>query len=252
MEIDLGRLFDALPALVWTALPDGRAEYIGARWLEYTGLSMEDAVGVGWTSALHPEDAPHLLSRWAEIIATGELGEVEARLRRHDGEFRWFLFRACPMADADGRVSRWCGINLDIDDRVRAEEAVRQHQRRFERILEGLPAMAALFSPEGEISFCNQRMLDYLGATLEAVQAKPTADNFHPEERHEIRARWSTSVRTGAPFDREARLQRADGAFRWHRTIVFPLRSPSGAIELWYGLSIDIDDVKRAEAELRR
>jgi PAS domain S-box-containing protein len=119
---DLGHLLlDALPGLVWTALPDGQAEYIGKQWLDYTGLTFEQAIGAGWIDAVHPDDSSRLLSTWGAIIASGELGELEARLRRHDGVYRWFLFRGCPMTDPSGEVTRWCGINLDIDDRVRAE-----------------------------------------------------------------------------------------------------------------------------------
>jgi PAS domain S-box-containing protein len=249
VETELGRLLDALPGLVWTALPDGRAEYIGRAWLDYTGLAFEDASGFGWISAVHPDDAPRLLKRWAEIIASGEVGVVEARLRRHDGAYRRFLFDARPMPEpSGGEVLRWCGMNFDIDERVRAEEAARAHQHRFERIVDGLPAIAALFSPSGRITFCNRRMLEYLDTTLEEIQAKPSAYNFHPEEREEVLEHWAIALDRGSPFDREVRLQRADGVFRWHRMMVTPLRNSAGEVELWYGLSIDIDDTKRAEA----
>jgi PAS domain S-box-containing protein len=237
--------------LVWTALPDGRAEYIGRAWLDYTGLAFEEATGPGWITAVHPDDTPRLLARWAEIIASGEVGEVEARLRRHDGAYRWFLFEARPMPEASGATLRWCGMNFDIDERIRAEEAVRAQQRRFERIVDGLPAIAALFSPGGRITFCNRRMLEYLDTTLEEIQAKPSAYNFHPDEREEVLEHWATALDTGSPVDREVRLQRADGVFRWHRMMVTPLRNSTGEVELWYGLSIDIDDTKRAEAAVK-
>src|SRR5438128_286756 len=109
MEIDLGRLIDALPGLVWTARPDGGAEYVGKRWLDYTGLSFDEAAGAGWMAAVHPQDAPRLLAAWVDIIASGDIGEVEARIRRFDGVYRWFLFRACPMPERSGEVLRWCG-----------------------------------------------------------------------------------------------------------------------------------------------
>ncbi|HEX7944039.1 MAG TPA: PAS domain-containing protein, partial [Phenylobacterium sp.] len=160
------------------------------------------------------------------------------------------LFRACPLPEPSGEVLRWCGINVDIHDRVLAEEAAREERRRLEDIIDGLPAIAALFSPTGKIIFCNRQMLDYLGETLEGVQAKPSAYNFHPDDRDEVLTEWVEATRSGRPFDREARLCRADGVYRWHRTRVFPLRNATGEVDVWYGLSTDIDDAKRAEAEL--
>ena len=250
MEIDLGLLLDTIPGLAWTALPDGRAEYVGKQWLEYTGLTFEQTLDAGWIEAVHPDDIPRLLSRWAEIIASGQLGEVEARLRRHDGAFRWFLFRACPMPSPSGEVTRWCGINFDIDDRVRAEAESRGHRRRFERILEGLPVIAGLFATDGRIIFCNRRMLDFLGGTLEEIQAAPWVFTHHPDDRDEVRAAWQTAIQLGQAYDREARLLRWDGVYRWHRMMVSPLRNEAGEIDVWYGVANDIDEARQAQAML--
>lgn len=123
METDLERLLDSLPGLVWTAFPDGRAEYLSKGWLDYTGLTLGEARGEGWLAAVHPEDRQQLLNAWVDIQATDRLGETEARLRRFDGTYRWFLFRANPMPDASGEIQRWCGVNMDIQDRVRAQAA---------------------------------------------------------------------------------------------------------------------------------
>lgn len=249
-KIDLGLLLDALPGLVWTALPDGRAEYVGRQWLDYTGLSFEEATGVGWIAAVHPEDTPRLLSEWARIIESRELGEVEARLRRHDGAYRWFLFRASPMYEPTGDVLRWSGMNIDIDDRVRAEEELRYHRGRLERIFEGLPVISGLFSSEGKIVFCNRQMLDFLGMTLEEVQARPSAFDYHPDDRAEAMAAWWAAVRGGHSFQHVGRLRRRDGAYLWHRLLVAPLRNAAGETELLYGVASNIDVQVRAEAAL--
>jgi PAS domain S-box-containing protein len=116
------RIINALPALVWTALPDGHVDFLNQRWCEYTGLSADDARGFGWQTAIHPNDLPELLERWRSILASGEAGEMEARLRRSDGEYRWFVVRSSPMRDEAGqRIVKWCGTSTDIDDRKRAE-----------------------------------------------------------------------------------------------------------------------------------
>src|SRR5690349_18529171 len=121
MDIELSRVVDALPGLVWTALPDGNVDFLNQRWCEYTGLSATDARGQGWLAAVHAEDLPELLERWRSVLTSGEPGEMEARLRRSDGEYRWFLLRACPLADASGQLVKWCGMNTDIEERRQAE-----------------------------------------------------------------------------------------------------------------------------------
>jgi PAS domain S-box-containing protein len=112
---------DTIPTLAWAARPDGPADFFNQRWLDYTGLSPEQARDWGWTSALHSDDLQGLVNYWQTILAAGEPGEIEARLRRFDGLYRWFLFRATPSFDNDGRVVKWFGTNTDIEDRKRAE-----------------------------------------------------------------------------------------------------------------------------------
>src|ERR1700685_1150696 len=94
-------LVDAIPTLAWSARSDGSADFFNQRWLEYTGLATEQAREWGWTGALHPDDVTGLVNYWRSVLASGEPGEMEARLRRFDGVYRWFLFRATPSFDAD-------------------------------------------------------------------------------------------------------------------------------------------------------
>jgi PAS domain S-box-containing protein len=90
MENNLSSVVDSLPGLVWTAYPDGQLDFLNRHWCAYTGLSVEEAYGSGWQLALHPDDRPGLLERWRSILAAGKAGSMEARLRRFDGEYRWF------------------------------------------------------------------------------------------------------------------------------------------------------------------
>src|SRR5216683_6778013 len=115
----LRTIIDTIPALAWSARPDGSAEFFNRRWLDYTGISAEEASDWGWTVALHPEDRDRLEDYWRQLLASGEAGEIEGRLRRFDGEFRWFLFRASPLRDGSGRVVQWYGTNTDIEERKR-------------------------------------------------------------------------------------------------------------------------------------
>ena len=157
MDIELSHVVDGLPGLVWTALPDGNLDFINQRWCEYTNLGLDESCGRGWQTVIHPADLPELLERWRSILASGEPGEMEARLRRSDGEYRWFLIRACPLTDASGQFVKWCGLNTDIEDRRQAEAAMRapwwtQSARRedhFRSVADNIAALLALVTPDG-------------------------------------------------------------------------------------------------------
>jgi PAS domain S-box-containing protein len=247
MELELIHLVDALPGLVWIALPDGRAELVNRRWAEYTGLSLEQATGLGWLSTIHPEDLGWVLERWQFFLESGQPGEVEARLRRYDGEYRRFHCSTAPIADESGRIVKWCGINTDIEDRRQAEEMLSVEERRSRRILDGLPTMVTLMTPEGEFDQGNRHMLEYLGKTLEELKARPVGYSFHADDRPEVLRLWRHAVETGEPYDHEARLRRADGVYRWFHTRGLPLRDEKGRIITWYLLQVDIDERRRAE-----
>jgi PAS domain S-box-containing protein len=127
---ELRLALDTIPALVWTTLPDGTGELSNARWLEFTGLSSKEAEGWGYASALHPEDYERLRPKWAASFLSGEPIEDEARLQRADGTYRWFLHRAVPLRDGQGRIVRWYGTSFDIEERKRAQQALRRARER--------------------------------------------------------------------------------------------------------------------------
>jgi len=120
-EDRLRALIDTVPGFVWQAAPDGSVEFLNQRWCDYTGISLEESLGIGWTSRIHPDDAPALAAYWQALLHAGQPGSFEARLRRFDGVYRWFLIRAVPLLDAAGQVSRWYGQNTDIEDRKQSE-----------------------------------------------------------------------------------------------------------------------------------
>jgi PAS domain S-box-containing protein len=121
-EPNLGLIINTMPILAWSTRADGYADFFNQRWLEYTGLLTEEAQGWGWVQACHADDLSRITHYWRSLMAAGKPGEIEARLRRFDGVYRWFLFRASPLRDESGTVVQWYGTNTDIDDRKRAEE----------------------------------------------------------------------------------------------------------------------------------
>ena len=112
-------VIDTIPAVVWSKLPDGSADFLNQRFRDYTGLSLVEGHGWGWMNAFHPED--RAMDAWRAALAAGEPFEKEARLRRADGEYRWFLLRAVPLRDERGKIAKWYGTTIDIEDRKQAE-----------------------------------------------------------------------------------------------------------------------------------
>src|SRR5580700_3402402 len=134
---DVQLMVDTIPTLAWSARADGSADFFNRRWLDYAGLSAQEASDWGWTVAVHPEDRGGLVDYWQLLLASGEPGQIEARLRRYDGEYRWFLFRAEPVRDNHGRIVKWCGVNTDIEDRKRAEALLAAEKRTLEMVANG-------------------------------------------------------------------------------------------------------------------
>jgi PAS domain S-box-containing protein len=249
-EDRLRLIIDTIPTLAWSTRPDGMADFYNQRWLDYTGLSAEQALDSGWRVAIHPDDLNSLLGYWQSLIASGESGETEARLRGGDGEYRWFLFRGCPLRDNSGKVVKWYGINTDIEDRKQAADAVRASELNFRTIVHRIPGLVATMTPEGAVELVNRPVLDYTGMRLEDL--KNWSTTLVPEEDSlRVTALWKWCVETGNEYDLEHRLRRADGVCRWFHVRGLPLRDNEGRIVRWYCLMTDIEDRKRAEEALR-
>ncbi len=130
-EARLQTIIDMVPSFLWTSRPDGSKEYLNKRWYDYTGLSLEEGQGWGWKVVVHPEDLDRLVRDWLAVMDSRKPGELETRIRRYDGVYRWFLIRVVPLLDEQGNVVKWFGSNTDIEDRKRAEEKLRQDEREL-------------------------------------------------------------------------------------------------------------------------
>jgi PAS domain S-box-containing protein len=128
-EEGLREVIETVPAMAWSAPPDGSNAFVNRQWAEYTGLTAEQTARSGWRSTVHPEDVSGHMEQWRQSLATGQPLDHEVRLRRTaDGQYRWFLVRGMPLRDGHGEVLKWYGIATDIEDRKRAEEALRNSE----------------------------------------------------------------------------------------------------------------------------
>jgi PAS domain S-box-containing protein len=251
MENELGRLVRALPGIVWTALPNGDCDFVNERWAKYAGLDPEDAAGQRWLSIMHPDDLSRVLLCWRAMLACGEAGEMEARLRRHDGVYRWFCIASSPLRGDAGSVVKWCGLNTDIEDRKQAEEASSAALQSFSKTLDTIPMLAWSTGADGYCDFLNRRWLDYTGLSLDQARGWGWAAAIHPDDREALGAHWQACLASGATVPTEARMRRFDGSYRWFLFVGNPLRDEAGNIVKWFGANIDIEDRKRAQDALR-
>lgn len=206
-------MIDGIPTMAWCSLPDGSAEFLNKRWHDYTGLSPEEAHGSGWKATIHPEDLARLMDKWLALLASGEPGEVEARLRRFDGEYCWFLFRAVPNRDEQGKIVRWYGTITDIDKRKQAEERLQLLLDVTNQVVSNLQLRGLLRAISASVRRVMQ--CDLVGVFLldsEANMLQTFVLDF-PEGKGSIREEYLTSMegslggyvfRTGKPWSGNA------------------------------------------------
>ena len=245
-------LLDSIPGLVALLTAAGEVQFVNRQILEYTGQTLEELKQWGTNDTIHPEDLPHVIEVFTQSIGSGNPYEIVQRLRRSDGAYRWFENNGFPLRDASGQIIRWCVLLTDIDERKRAEDALRESERESRLIVDSIPGLVAVFTPRGELEFVNRPILDYFGTTLEELKHWGTGGTTHPEDLPRIVELFTRSIASGDPFEFEVRARRFDGVYRWFQSRGLPLRDTSGHIIRWYNLLIDIDERKRAEEELRR
>jgi formate hydrogenlyase transcriptional activator len=236
-------MIDTIPTLAWCAFPDGTVEFLNKRWLDYAGISQEQAYGSGWQRPVHPDDLDRLLETWRAILESGKSGEVEARLRRFDGEYRWFLFRAEPTRDEQGNIVRWYGTNTDIEELKRADRELRD-------VLDYAPQQVAIIAPDGRRLYANRVALEYSGITLEEFQADDYEKRMiHPDDLQRVKT--GDPIFRGETYEFETRILGKDGLYRWFVVRFFPLRDNLGRILRWYSTGLEIQDRKDEESRVQ-
>jgi formate hydrogenlyase transcriptional activator len=251
-ERKLRQVIDTIPTLAWCNLPDGSNEFLNKRWHDYTGLSPEDSHGRGWQTAIHPDDRASLTEKWQALLLVGESGEMEARLRRHDGAFRWFLMRVEPLRDETGKIVRWCGACTDIETLKQTEAKLREDERELRRITDLIPHAIVVQDPSGVPIYANRTTLDYTGLAADDVIDPHFRERiFHHDDLERLREERKAALGRGVPFEIELRARRRDGQYRWFLVRYNPFRNDLGRVTRWYATGTDIDDRVRAEERTR-
>ena len=252
-KAQLETILNTIPTVAWRGEPDGSINYFNRRWHEYTGLSPEESHGWGWTVIIHPEDKQRAMDQWLlQVLPSRKAAEIVARLRRFDGEYRWFMVRVEPFFDESGNVIHWYGAETDIEDLKQAQVKLRQDEQELRRMTDAIPHAIVVQRPDGTALYANQIMLEYTGLTLEDVQADGSRERiFHPHDLERVRDERQKALAIGEPFEIEQRARRNDGQYRWFLIRYNPLRDDSGHVIRWYATGTDIEDRKQAEEKMR-
>ena len=256
----LQAILNVLPAYTWYAAPSGALIFVNKRTADYLDIPKDHPLRFGidagaqwddWVSLLHPDDQEESRKYWSSSLRTGEPGEQSYRVRGAQGDYRWFLTGFEPLRAPDRTLLLWVGVTLDIEELKCAERALRESEYKLRQIIEAVPGLVWSNGPDGEPTQINQRLLDYSGVPLENFKNRGWKAFVHPDDYPRTAKAFYHAIQTGSSYEGVMRLGRADGEFRWHHARSEPLRDRQGRIVQWYGLSVDIDERKRAEQALR-
>ncbi|HLY61477.1 MAG TPA: PAS domain S-box protein [Terriglobia bacterium] len=249
-EDRLRQIIDTIPTMAWSVRPDGVVDFLNQRWVDYSGLSLEQYVQEP-TRPIHPDDIPRIMEKWQAGMAAGEPYEQEMRLRRADGEYRWFLVRTAPLRDQQGTIFKWYGVSIDIEDRKQANEELRQAEDRIRAILDFSPNWIFLKDTEGRYLLVNKEVERVFRVSQDQIKGKTDSEIFLSEHAAEYRANDLKVLREGVSMEFEEVADLKDGP---HTSIVhkFPLFDTHGNIYATGGVATDITERKRAEEALRK
>lgn len=266
VEERLRLIIDTIPILVWRKSPDGRADFLNKHFREYTGLSLEEGLGWGWMNALHPDDRTK--EEWQAAWAAGKPFEKEARLRRADGRYRWFLIRGVPLVDERGNVVNWYGSTIDVEDRKQAEEALRSSEREQRQIAAQLETerarlveaqeMARVGSWEADLPNLSVTWSEQTHRIFETDPSTfhPTRPQFrefiHPDDRAKVDAAFAASLNKRSLCAVEYRIVMPDGRVKILEERWQAFRDEEGEPVRVAGTCRDITERVRAAEELQR
>jgi PAS domain S-box-containing protein len=251
-EARFRQLADAMPQIVWTARPDGCADYYNDRWYDFTGMPRERGGDESWTPILHPDDVQRCLDVWLHSVRTGEPYEVEYRLRDcRTGAYRWHLGRALPVKDEAGNVARWFGTCTDIDEKRKSEEALRRSEEKFRGMVETANEGIWILDEDARIRFANPRMAEMLGYEPDEILGRLKWELLFEEDRPSAMELFERR-RRGLNDQADIRFRCKDGSILWTILAARPLFDEAGAFRGALDLFTDITDRKFAESRIRQ
>ncbi len=246
-------LTEALPQLVWSATPDGACDYFSTQWTQHTGVPERDLLGWRWLAVLHPDDREPTRRLWTDSVAGRGPYDVEYRVRRSDGVYRWFKTRGTPIRDSAGRVVQWFGTCTDISDLRQTEQALRESEERFRGTFENAAVGIGHRHLDGRFLRVNQKFCTILGYPRDELLQRTGQEITHPDDLDAGVDLAEALLRGESPgFTLEKRYVRRDGSPVWVELSVSLQRDGAGKPDYFIGIVQDISNRKRLEGELRQ
>jgi PAS domain S-box-containing protein len=245
-------IVETLPGLIAVMTADGGVEHVNRQVLDYFGRTLEELRQWGTTDAVHPADLPQVAAAWQRAVQTGQPYEFEHRIRRADGEYRWFQSRGLPLRDADGRIVRWYNLLTDIDARKQSEEKL----RRSEADLLEAQRLSHSGSWRHDLAsgafFVSPEVLRIRGVA--SGEPLSTIDRMysgiHPDDRSRVRDTYEAAQRRKGEFDAEYRIVLQDGTIKHLHTIGHPVLNEAGDVVEYVGTGMDVTEQRQAQAAL--
>ncbi|HEY3975281.1 MAG TPA: PAS domain S-box protein [Candidatus Sulfotelmatobacter sp.] len=253
-ERALRDVVNTVPAHVWSTSPEGQVEFVNDRWLQFTGLALDEALGWKWESVVHPDDRTRIVVDWRSALENGRAMDTETRVRRADGKYCWWFIRNVPLRDETGKLVRWYGTAIDIEDRKQAEQALRKSEERWRSVFENSAIGVSLTDPDGGRFLATNHVYQaMLGYTEEELRSLSFLD-ITPEEYHQANRALVSELLEGKcrQFQMEKKYSRKDGSLIWVSVNVSLVPGTERVPRFFMALSEDITERKRAEESLRR
>lgn len=248
-ETDYRSIVDSVPGCVLVADAQGQIVYANRVAVATMGRPLEDLLGNGWLMSLEPSFLGEAWSHWCHCIQTKESLNVTWRFRHDDGAYRWHHLKAEPTTDNDCKTISWYLLGVDVDEQIKAQEALKASEQEAREILDRVPAMISIRTEEG-IAYTNKRLSDYVGAVITDLRDGSYLDYTHPEDR-EATVNEHIKSPNKKPNDIIYRLRSKDGIYRWFHTRAEPYFNEDGSVYRWYSLNSDIDELYRSRELLR-
>jgi PAS domain S-box-containing protein len=242
---------NSAPVMIWMSGPDKRCTWFNQRWLDFVGREMEQEIGDGWTDNVHPADFDRTLDTYHAAFDARRPYEMEFRLQRDDGAWRWLLERGTPHLGPQGDFIGYIGTCIDITEHRETVEQLRESRARFKTLAESLPQMIWTCLRDGYCDYLSRQWLDYTGRSEAQQLGSGWLEQVHPDDRVKVQMEWARVVASGDTYDVSFRIRRFDGTYRWFKTRAVPLRDPAGRILKWFGSNTDIEDFVVAERKLK-
>jgi PAS domain S-box-containing protein len=244
-------LVEASSQAAWEANPVGLVTTDAPSWRQYTGQTLEEYLGDGWTNAVHPDDRAHALAAWKNAARSRSVYRHEFRLRRADGEWRWTSVVAAPIYSSTGELLKWVGMHTDITEKKLAETALRESESFYHQTLDGIPGMSFINARDGTCTYLSKQWAEFTGLPAEELLGDRWTKIIHPVDLQNLFSAWRETKKRGGQYSLEYRLRRWDGEYEWFQVRVRALVDSDGATTQWFGTAVSIEELKRTETALR-